>query len=69
MFSIVILVQFEKKNSIKNRFSNKNYADYLQGEMPIFFKLLLQIVKKLFPLYPHSMIRNLLVQIVYRQEY
>ena len=34
----------------------------------ILFLLHLQTVKKLFPLYPHSVITNLLVQIVYQQE-
>ena len=52
------------------RLSNKTYTDYLQGDIYIYLFLLhLQTVKKLFPLYPLSVITNLLVQTVYQQEY
>ena len=58
-----------EKTQTEIRFSYKYYTDYLHGENFIFFLLSLQTVKKLFPLYPHSVITNLLVQIVYQQEY
>ena len=54
-----------EKTQSKTRFSNKNYTDYLHGEN---FNSCF-INKKLFPLYPYSVIKNLLVQIVYQQEY
>ena len=58
-----------EKAQSKTRFSNKNYTNYLHGENFHSFLLHLQTVKKLFPLYPHSVITNLLVQTVYQQEY
>ena len=58
-----------EKTQSKTRFSNTNCTDYLHGKDFNYFSLHLQAVKKLFPLYPHSVITNLLVQIVYQQEY
>ena len=58
-----------EKAQSKIRFSNKTYTNYLEGDNLNFFLLHLQTVKKLFPLYPLSVITNLLVQTVYQQEY
>ena len=57
-----------EKTQPKIRFSNKNYTDYLYDETYILFLLHLHTVKKLFPLYPYSVIVNILVQTVYQQE-
>ena len=58
-----------EKTQSKIRFSNKNYTDYLHGENFNYFFIIPKTVKKLFLLYSHSVKTNLLVQIVYQQEY
>ena len=58
-----------EKTKSKIRLSNKNYTDYLHGENFNSFLIMPTNKKKLFPLYPHSVITNLLVQIVYQQKY
>ena len=69
MFSITILVQLEKKLNQKEDFQIKIPLTTFMMKILILFFLQLQTVKKLFPLYTHSVITNLLVQIVYQKEY
>ena len=64
-----ILVQLEKKLNEKQDFQIKITPTIFMVKILILFSLHLHTVKKLFPLYPHSVITNLLGQIVYQQEY
>ena len=64
-----ILVQLEKKLNEKQDFQIKITPTIFMVKILILFSLHLHTVKKLFPLYLHSVITNLLGQIVYQQEY
>ena len=59
----------EEKIQSKTSFSHKHYTDYVHGENLNSFLLNLQTVEKLFSLYPHSVIANLLVEIIEQQKY
>ena len=67
MFSIIILVQMEKKQS-KIRFSNKNCTDYLHGENFNSFFITPTDIEEVISIISSLVITNLLVQIVYRQK-
>ena len=58
-----------EKTKSKTRFSNKNYTDCLRGENFNYFFITPTDSQEVISIILHSVITNLLVQIVYQQEY